>query len=281
LLIIRGAIQSIKLSFLSIIRARGKELITASLTFPTEKTHKHLIYDLISRLAPVKSFEPLIRIGPDGDGGYLVPNDLDSIYALFSPGVSTISGFEKDCAVKGIRVFLADKSVDSPAEDDMNFVFTKKFIGCVDDKDFMTLESWIKTSLPADSIGDLILQMDIENAEYESILSLPSFLLRRFRVIIVEFHSLDQLWSRPFFNLASRAFAKLLQYHSCVHIHPNNCCGSFVFDGLEIPRVAEFTFLRNDRGILPHYATDFPHPLDVDNTSKAPLRLPKCWIRND
>lgn len=274
-------LESVKTLILPLIRASGKELITTSLTFPTERTRKYLLSDLLVSLSPVKTCHQLIRIGPDGDGGYLVPDDLDSIYALFSPGVSTISGFEKEFAQMGIKVFLAGKSVDSPAEDDGNFFFTKKFVGCINDKDFMTLESWVLGCLPAGFTGDLILQMDIENSEYESILSLPDFLLRRFRIIVVEFHWLDQLWSKPFFNLASRTFAKLLQHHSCVHIHPNNCCGTFVCDGLEIPRVAEFTFLRNDRGILHCHASDFPHPLDVDNTSNPTIRLPDCWIVND
>jgi len=274
-------LESLKALILWKITESGKELITTSLTCPTERTHKYLLADLVRRLSPIKSSQQLIRIGPNGDGGYLVPNDLDSISALFSPGVSTVSGFEKNCAEMGIKVFLADKSVEAPAEDDSNFVFTKKFVGSIEDEDFMTLESWITSSLSDADKGDLMLQMDIESAEYESILSLPDFLLRRFRIIIIEFHWLDHLWSRPFFDLASRAFSKLLQHHSCVHIHPNNCCGSFVYDGLEMPKVAEFTFLRNDRGLLSKHATSFPHPLDVDNTTNPSICLPECWITRD
>ena len=263
------------------MRRQGKEIITTSLAFPTPRTRTNALLDLIQSLVPKKTKAPLVRVGPKGDGGYLVPDDLQGVYALFSPGVSTISGFEKDCASMGLKVYMADKSVDRPAAVHPNFVFTKKYIGCVDDEDFMTLDSWITTSLPEDCPSDLILQMDIEGAEYESIISIPNSQLCRFRIIVVEFHSLDQLWSKPFFDLASRAFAKLLQSHSCVHIHPNNCCGYLVFDGIGIPRVAEFTFLRNDRGILPGRVESLPHPLDVDNTSNPTLDLHPVWIRRD
>ena len=65
------------------------------------------------------------RLGPDGDGGYLVPDDLAGIEYTFSPGVSTESGFEAALAARGQRVFLADYSVDGPAEANANFAFEK------------------------------------------------------------------------------------------------------------------------------------------------------------
>ena len=122
------------------------------------------------------------------------------------------------------------------------------------------MESWISGSLTAADKGNLMLQMTIESADYGSILSLTDFLLRCFRIFIIEFHWFDHLRSRLFLNLASRAFEKLLQHHSCVHIRPNNCCGSFAYDGLEMPRVAEFLLLRNCRGLLYKYAPDFLIP---------------------
>ncbi len=69
----------------------------------------------------------------------------------------------------------------------------------------MTLDSWIAAALPQGCTDDLVPQMDIEGAEYESIISITNGHLRRFRLIVVEFHFLDQLWSRPFFDVASRA----------------------------------------------------------------------------
>lgn len=42
----------------------------------------------------------LTRIGGEGDGGYLVPNILDSISYCFSPGVDYKANFEKELSVK-------------------------------------------------------------------------------------------------------------------------------------------------------------------------------------
>ena len=121
---------------------------------------------------------------------------------------------------------------------------------------------------------------DIEGYEYETFLSCSNELLNRFRIIVAEFHNLEQLWNRPFFQIASAVFEKILQTHTCVHIHPNNYYPIFKKYGLEIPPLAEFTFLRNDRVFDPVPALKFPNPLDCDNTDNASQRLPACWYGN-
>lgn len=244
--------------------------------FPTTLTDKVVLQSLMQRLAPRSISNGLIRLGPNGDGGYLIPEDITGIEACFSPGVSTVSGFEKDCADLGMKVFMADRSVEKPAESHELFHFTSKFVGATTNDEFITLDDWVKGSLE-DSRSDLLLQIDIEGYEYETFLCMSDHLLSRFRIIVVEFHNLDQLWNKPFFTIASRAFDKILQTHTCVHIHPNNCCGIFENCGLPIPRVAEFTFLRNDRVGNYSYAKSFPHCLDCDNTEDPHLSLPECW----
>lgn len=243
---------------------------------PTKITRKAELTDLIDRLRPLATNLDLIRLGPDGDGGYLVPDDLDGIEACFSPGVSDSSDFELACAQRGMEVFLADWSVEGPATRHERFHFTKKFVGATTSERFMTVADWARHA-PIGADSDLLLQMDIEGYEYETLLSMPDDLLKRFRIIVIEFHRLHHLWSAPFFRLANSAFAKLLQTHSCVHLHPNNCRSSIYLQGVEIPRVMEMTFFRNDRFKPSGYARRFPHPLDRDNTAKTPVALPACW----
>ena len=242
------------------------------------RTQTQDLRELIRALHPAVPGRELIRLGPEGDGGYLLPDDLDGVQCCFSPGVSTESRFELDLAERGLRVYLADFSVNRPAESHPNFVFDKKFLGALSNETFMTLDEWKADRVP-DYEGDLILQMDIEGAEFEALFSASAQLLAQFRIMIIEFHYLQELFNKPFFILASRVFQKLLQTHSVVHIHPNNCCGSIKGGGLEIPRVAEFTFHRNDRLGGKSYRQNFPHPLDCDNTQKRPLVLPQCWYR--
>ena len=76
---------------------------------------KKKIDKLISLLKPYDTEIPLIRIGLENDGGYLIPNILNKIKFCFSPGVGKSSNFEKHLEKFGITSFLADNSVDGPA----------------------------------------------------------------------------------------------------------------------------------------------------------------------
>ena len=52
----------------------------------------------------------LVRIGGDGDGGYLLPNILEKIKFCFSAGVGNVSNFEKELSQKyQIKSFMIDK----------------------------------------------------------------------------------------------------------------------------------------------------------------------------
>ncbi|MCB1774568.1 MAG: FkbM family methyltransferase [Gammaproteobacteria bacterium] len=256
------------------------EFLLSNRSFLTRRTKPERVRSMIRSLRPQAVNGDLVRLGPPGDGGYLVPDELDGIIACFSPGVSSVSGFERACADRGMRVFMADASVDGPAEFHPNFVFDKKFVGAFSSGEFVTLEDWVAASL-GDTEGDLLLQMDIEGFEYETLLGAPSALLGRFRVIVAELHALDQFWNRAFFDLASRALDKLLLTHACVHIHPNNVAPLHRHKGVTIPPLAEFTFVRRELVRSDASARVFPHPLDHDNCDNAPVVLPGIWYRDE
>ncbi len=76
-------------------------------------TPREKVLSLIEKLYPCNVGFELIRLGPNTDGGYLVPDDLEEIEACFSPGVDQVSEFEADCFKKGMKLFLADKSVQA------------------------------------------------------------------------------------------------------------------------------------------------------------------------
>lgn len=240
------------------------------------KTPKNKVVSFINKIKPFDVNIKLIRLGAKNDGGYLVPNDLDSIEACFSPGVDAVSEFEEDCFNKGMKIFLADKSVDQPNLKNIDFSFIKKFIRIKNDQDYITLDKWYLES-KVNSQSDLILQMDIEGGEYFSLLNISDNLLKKFRVIVIEFHGLEKLWNPEFYKVIEEVFNRLLQYHTCIHIHPNNVHELDEQFGVIIPKIAEFTFIRNDRFENKTKRTNFPHPLDSDNTQKKSIVLPKNW----
>ena len=237
------------------------------------------VIELIERFAPFESERRLVRIGPKGDGGYLLPDDLDGIAACLSPGVSTESGFDFAIAERGIDVFMADASVDGPMVSHPRFHFEKKYLGPVSEGNFVTIQEFCQ-SIPAVAGGlDLLMQMDIEGAEYPVLLSMDRALMSRFRIIVLELHGLDSMVHEFGFSLIKAAVEKLLADHSVVHLHPNNCCGSVISQGIEIPRVMEVTLYRKDRSTFTRSkAAVYPHVLDADNLPQnGRLVLPKVW----
>jgi hypothetical protein len=248
--------------------------------FLTDITSSDDLNQLIKNLHPVETEKQLLRFGAPKDGGYLIPDDLEGISSCFSPGVAEVSDFENDCAKRGMNVFLADYSVENAARDNSRFHFTKKYIGVTTNEKFMTLDDWVMHHA-VDSDQDLMLQIDIEGFEYEVFLSATPFLMSRFRIIVAEFHRLDQWWSKPFFKIVSRTFDKILETHHCVHLHPNNVRGSVRRAGIEMPINMEFTFLRKDRVKTVSLKHQFPHPLDTDNISAPHLPLPRRWYNSE
>jgi hypothetical protein len=225
----------------------------------------------------------LIRIGPDKDGGYLLPDDLEDIKYCFSPGVANCSDFELDMATRGMQVFLADRSVDGPAAEDSRFHFIKKYVASTTSQGdgLITLDDWYTSVLGpvSDSAPEAVLQMDIEGSEYEVLHNLSDSLQNRFRIIIIEFHRLHQLVDRFSFGWMSQALRKLLRTHTVVHIHPNNIKQRVLhYGGLKVPDLMEITFLRNDRFQIIDRPLVFPHPLDRRCVLTEPeLVLPECW----
>ena len=231
---------------------------------------------LIGRLRPVLTEKKLIRVGGDGDGGYVIPDDFDGVAACFSPGVGPTADFEAALVARGIRCYLADASVTGPPFAHGLMHFEKKFLGVVDDETTITLDSWVGAHVPGH--GDLILQMDIEGAEWVVLLNASEAVLRRFRIIVVELHWLERLIDKVGFELMYAGLDRLLRQFHVVHNHPNNVTRPFRSKDVTIPKYLEMTFLRRDRSEVLGYAKQFPHPLDRKNMADRPdVVLPTGW----
>lgn len=237
------------------------------------------VREALDLLTPWDVGMPLVRVGGDGDGGYLVPDCMDGIGALFSPGVSETWDFERHMADSyGMPSFMVDGSVDAPPGlTDMQH-FSRKWLGPKSHDDVVSLEAWIGQSDTSPE-SDLLLQMDIEGSEYRVLTSTPLATLRRFRIAVVEFHGLDWIAVGPFLRLRILpALRKMAVDFEVVHVHPNNCCGVQDLYGVPVPKVLEVTYLRRDFTSDSPVRARLPHPLDRDCVAGNPtLDLPTNW----
>ncbi len=231
-----------------------------------KKINKDSLYSFLDTIHPIESGKKLVRIGGNSDGGYLIPDDLEGIETCFSPGVANVSEFENDLVKRGIKCYCADGSVNGiNLENSSGIFFTKKHLGIVDSNDTMTLDAWVLTN--SNNKNDAILQMDIENAEYAVLIDTSNQTLLKFRIMVIEFHSIHSWINAQEFKYIKDIFEKILKNFYVVHIHPNNCDKPLKYKDIFLPGALEITFLRKDR--FPDTEMkkiyNFPHPLDRPN----------------
>lgn len=247
-------------------------------------TSRKSLSELLSKIRPVNISVPLKRLGPEGDGGYVVPDDFEGCDGLISPGVGDISDFEFALAEKGLNILLLDGSVEGPSRSHQNFVFWKKFLASSQSVTTVTLKNALG-EFPV--TRDLCLQMDIEGGEWEVLATVDSESLKRFRMIIVEVHGFAQrVLSKTGFLLAHVIFEKLLQDFVVAHVHVNNATRSYVLPANQgqpravLPNTFELTLIRKDRVRIRGGTPKLPSDLDSRNVSWKPdSELPNEWTQ--
>jgi len=242
------------------------------------------IKDFILRFNSKYESIDLVRIGGDGDGGYLLPDNFKSVEYCFSPGVDYTANFEGQLSKDyGIKSFMADASVSKPPLIDDNLIFISKFLGSKNDSQFISLSDWIEDSI-ADDMDNKILQMDIEGGEYDVLISESAKTLAQFSSMVIEFHGLQNLFDRYFLQMVSTIFEKIYQNFSICHVHPNNCSPVASLNGIDVPRTIEVSFIRND--LIEKFKSDLPvslpHSLDQKNVENKPdVSMPEPWWKKD
>lgn len=198
------------------------------------------LHRLFQKIWPVETGHELIYCG----GLYIFPDEVGEIDAVFSPGVGPSSDFELQFAQQGVPCYLADASVGGPAIPHENFNFIRKYIGSDDDGNYIKLEEWVEGNYPFGC--NAVLQMDIEGAEYDVILSTPQEILNRFKVIVIEIHKLNFMTSQEGFVLGGLFFDHLLKNFYVRHLHTNNYIRPFEFGAFKFPSDIELVLIRKD-----------------------------------
>ena len=236
------------------------------------------ILNLIRCFKPVKTKFNLIRIGDKNDGGYLVPNIINEVKYCVTGGIGHTNKFELELEKYGIKSFLADYSVNKPKNLN-NFNFKKKFLASYNNLNRIDINSWIKSFGKELKIEKSILKLDIEKSEYEVINSISEDLLKKFKILIIEFHGLEMISEESFYQKLCSVKKKILENFLVVHIHPNNCCGLHSVRKFKVPSVLEVTYLNKMIDNKVNGPCSLPHKLDAKNKLKyKDIILPNYWI---
>lgn len=162
-----------------------------------------------------------------------------------SLGVSPHSPWDLEMANLGYKVIEYDASIENSPYNHENITFFKNFVGSKTDGDFVSLEDVIEKNNLNENYQN-ILQIDIENAEWEILANIDINLISSyFTQVIFEFHGcnpceLDEALFR--FKILEKLNAKFTP----IHAHFNNHGKIFYSRGLFFSSTFEVSYLRND-----------------------------------
>ncbi|MDR2105338.1 MAG: hypothetical protein LBP51_06250 [Deferribacteraceae bacterium] len=226
-----------------------------------------------------------VRIGGNSDGAYVMLEPKRGGIA-YSIGVGDVVRWDVEMSELGYQVFQYDGTLDSPPIVDHPLIkfhgyniFAEKL-----KSNERTLSEIINENVHADEVG-MILQMDIETAEWELFEKLDEHILQQFEQILVEFHNISPK-SKDFIQQIE-VFEKLNKTHQVIHIHGNNLGDlHFVWRGGVrsiaclscIPASLEITYVRRDDSInfIPEDSF-FPTELDRANNPRRPDMVLGYW----
>ncbi len=233
--------------------------------YPTPLISQTQLDSLMAYLRPIHNGFDLVRVGDTNDGGYLLPTDVENCDVCFSAGVADNWKFEKELFRKySIPSVMYDGSVEAPPDLTGNQKFIKKFIGAAANDQFVTVSEILNTELL--EYNEIVGQIDIEGFEYEVLNSLSIKYLKRFRILVCEFHEVDRwLQKRNFEHNILPLLQNLSLVFDLVHNHPNTVSGRVRFKGENLAKSIELTFHRKELGREFLGFRELPHPLDADN----------------
>ena len=196
----------------------------------------------------------LIRVGGDTDGGYIMMDPLIAEGAL-SIGVGPDISWDIDVVGRGIPVVMFDPTIRRPPAHLPGATFHRIGIGGADEGDLLTLPR-LRELAGFGADQDLVLSMDVEGAEWESLRAAGSDSLRQYTQVTLELHGLDALEDEAGAQLVLDVLGILNAHHKPVYVHGNNHDQLVNFGRYWFPRTLEATFVRDD--LIPDWE-EAPH----------------------
>jgi len=217
----------------------------------------------------------LERFGEAHDGGYLVcANLLGDVKVAYSYG---ISGYDKWGCDISTRLNVTTHQYDCfnttvPACSSGRTVFHAECVAGAarieDGRPFDSIVGQLTTN--RDHGRSVVVKMDVEGAEWESLAALTDDVLQTIDQLVVEFHIAEHEPSLALLRRLTRLF-------HVAHVHTNNAaCVN------HLPPFASWAFevlLVNKRldEIDPNRAPQLPHPLDALNDPNQPVCAAPVW----
>lgn len=185
----------------------------------------------------------LVRHGINGDGGYVIANNLNKNDFLISFGVGTETSFEESISKEILGIHLYDHTIKDLSVEIENAIFTRSGISIENSANMVNLDEAV-SRVP--NCSDLILKMDVEGDEWAVLDSIEVDTLKMFKQIILEFHNLESINLQTNLQKFQRVFTKLNVSHRVINVHGNNWDSFKVIHGQIWANALEITYLRKN-----------------------------------
>lgn len=205
------------------------------------------------------------RFGENNDGGYLLCEEsLNQVSAAYSYGISGYDGWgcqiaqDLDVITHQYDPFDTTRPVcTAKTQFHEEGIRESRFVDSQGRK-FGSLADHIAAN--GDKNKTLILKMDVEGAEWASLLASPDETLAQFAQINIELHD---LYTESNFDTIQKALKKLDELFHVAHVHANNCC---CVSGNYLPAsVIEVTYVNKKLFKAIPGAVKLPFELDSQN----------------
>ena len=233
-------------------------------------THQDL-FNLLNLIRPWQMISDVkVRIGSQGDGGYVMPSSSLKSDTVLSIGIGNEVSFDDQLAALGARVIQFDHTIQGSPSKHPNVEFHRKGWGVRDEGPFASLRSMVEM-FDWRHARHPILKFDTEGAEWACLADASSADLALFEVLTGEFHDFHNLINREDFDQVNAVFTKLCQTHRVIHMHANNAGGIVMMGGIPFPRLLELTWMRKASATFHgHSYEPIPGPLDRPNLPQLP-----------
>ena len=126
-----------------------------------------------------------ILIGGKRDGSYVILNDLKNIKVAYSFGIGKRTQFDAYLADRGIDVYMYDHTIKSLPYNNKKFHWKKIGISGKNNNNKL-LKSFEELIIENGHTSEenMILKMDVEHSEWESLRDLPDKMLSQFKYIL-------------------------------------------------------------------------------------------------
>jgi len=206
-----------------------------------------------------------VRVGGGADGGYVMLDQGHDGVAI-SLGIGYSAPWDMQMAQNGWNIWQFDGTVDKSPNSHRNIRFFAKNVVASREhgENEITLSEIL--AMTGDE-RDIVLQMDIEGAEWPLLEAATTEELSRFKQIIAEFHGLTDPK-----NLERRIgiLEKICKSHAPVHFHYNNNGQVMGFSDFLVSGLFEISFLQRDRESFTPSQDCYPTSLDRPNVARMP-----------